>query len=173
MKKLRHACNDPDTCHYWNLTRHIFRYHHRGEADAYNGIHTINEGQRLCACLWVRTTHPLHAHYSHPSGRVLGTNPVLYEARSQRRCERLAGIRALVKLMLLSQWVFRQCRNRLGAKLGITLGLDTLHDTWLGRPSYVSRYLSFVSPGSTTMRSDRCLPCINSARCASLSRVCV
>ncbi|KAF8549259.1 carboxypeptidase S [Imleria badia] len=35
-----------DTKHYWNLTKHIFRYHHRGVADAYNGIHTINEAIR-------------------------------------------------------------------------------------------------------------------------------
>ncbi|KAG9309489.1 hypothetical protein JVU11DRAFT_10460 [Chiua virens] len=34
------------TRHYWNLTKHIFRYGHRGAADAYNGAHTINEAIR-------------------------------------------------------------------------------------------------------------------------------
>ncbi|KAG1864846.1 hypothetical protein F4604DRAFT_1882028 [Suillus subluteus] len=35
-----------DTRHYWSLTRHIFRYNHRGATDAYNGAHTINEAMR-------------------------------------------------------------------------------------------------------------------------------
>ncbi|KAF8449397.1 hypothetical protein L210DRAFT_3524770 [Boletus edulis BED1] len=35
-----------DTRYYWNLTKHIFRYSHLGAADAYNGIHTINEAIR-------------------------------------------------------------------------------------------------------------------------------
>ena len=39
------CCLALDTRHYWNLTRHIFRYGHRGAADAYNGAHTINEGR--------------------------------------------------------------------------------------------------------------------------------
>ena len=52
MKTLRHACNDLDTRHYWNLTKHIFRYGHRGVADAYNGAHTINEGSRVPFYLW-------------------------------------------------------------------------------------------------------------------------
>ncbi|KAI0314592.1 hypothetical protein OF83DRAFT_435980 [Amylostereum chailletii] len=32
-----------DTRHYWNLTKHIFRYNHMGSSDRYNGAHTINE----------------------------------------------------------------------------------------------------------------------------------
>ncbi|KAA1468962.1 carboxypeptidase S [Dentipellis sp. KUC8613] len=32
-----------DTRHYWNLTKHIFRYGHRGASDGFNGAHTINE----------------------------------------------------------------------------------------------------------------------------------
>ncbi|KAF8141984.1 hypothetical protein EV363DRAFT_41098 [Boletus edulis] len=35
-----------DTRFYWNLTKHIFRYGHRGGADGYNGAHTINEAIR-------------------------------------------------------------------------------------------------------------------------------
>ncbi|KAH7926427.1 carboxypeptidase S [Leucogyrophana mollusca] len=35
-----------DTKHYWNLTKHIFRYGHRGATDSYNGAHTINEAIR-------------------------------------------------------------------------------------------------------------------------------
>ncbi|KAH7885806.1 hypothetical protein F5I97DRAFT_1808549 [Phlebopus sp. FC_14] len=35
-----------DTRHYWNLTKHIFRYGHRGTADSYNGAHTVNEAIR-------------------------------------------------------------------------------------------------------------------------------
>lgn len=53
MKMLRHACNDPDTRHYWNLTKHIFRYDHRAATDNYNGIHTINEGQKTLVRLWL------------------------------------------------------------------------------------------------------------------------
>jgi len=34
-----------DTRHYWNLTKHIFRYNHRGATD-YHGTHTINEAIR-------------------------------------------------------------------------------------------------------------------------------
>ncbi|KIK60455.1 hypothetical protein GYMLUDRAFT_168042 [Collybiopsis luxurians FD-317 M1] len=35
------------TLYYWNLTRNIFRYSHRGDSDdRYNGLHTINEGVR-------------------------------------------------------------------------------------------------------------------------------
>lgn len=35
-----------DTRFYWNLTRHIYRYSHRGDLDdLYNGLHTVNEGQ--------------------------------------------------------------------------------------------------------------------------------
>ncbi|KAA1468984.1 carboxypeptidase S [Dentipellis sp. KUC8613] len=32
-----------DTRHYWNLTKHIFRYGHRDMKDGFNGAHTINE----------------------------------------------------------------------------------------------------------------------------------
>ncbi|KAI5124212.1 hypothetical protein M0805_005062 [Coniferiporia weirii] len=32
-----------DTRHYWNLTKHIFRYGHLGSSDSYNGAHTVNE----------------------------------------------------------------------------------------------------------------------------------
>ncbi|KAF8449399.1 hypothetical protein L210DRAFT_3388880 [Boletus edulis BED1] len=46
MKTLRHVCTDADTRFYWNLTKHIFRYGHRGGADGYNGAHTINEAIR-------------------------------------------------------------------------------------------------------------------------------
>ncbi|ESK94909.1 gly-x carboxypeptidase [Moniliophthora roreri MCA 2997] len=36
-----------DTRFYWNLTRHIFRYSHRGDRDdLYNGLHTVNEAVR-------------------------------------------------------------------------------------------------------------------------------
>jgi len=35
-----------DTRHYWNLTKHIFRYNHQGVTDRYNGLHTINEAMR-------------------------------------------------------------------------------------------------------------------------------
>ncbi|EIW79289.1 carboxypeptidase S [Coniophora puteana RWD-64-598 SS2] len=35
-----------DTRHYWRLTRHIFRYGHRGSSDSYNGAHTVNEAVR-------------------------------------------------------------------------------------------------------------------------------
>lgn len=33
-----------DTKHYWDLTKHIFRYGHKGGYDSYNGAHTVNEG---------------------------------------------------------------------------------------------------------------------------------
>jgi Gly-Xaa carboxypeptidase len=39
----------PDTRHYWSLTKHIFRYGHRGTTDGYNGAHTINEGKQVAA----------------------------------------------------------------------------------------------------------------------------
>ncbi|KAG6374723.1 hypothetical protein JVT61DRAFT_4094 [Boletus reticuloceps] len=69
-----------DTRYYWNLTKHIFRYGHQGAADAYNGIHTINEGQRVPTCpgLDYSTT------CSYSSRGVLGADSVLYEAYSQR-----------------------------------------------------------------------------------------
>ncbi|KAK0188759.1 hypothetical protein F5146DRAFT_933624 [Armillaria mellea] len=36
-----------NTQFYWNLTRHIFRYSHRGNSDdLYNGLHTVNEAIR-------------------------------------------------------------------------------------------------------------------------------
>ncbi|KIY67309.1 carboxypeptidase S [Cylindrobasidium torrendii FP15055 ss-10] len=36
-----------DTRFYWNLTRHIFRYSHRGDLDdLYNGLHTVDEAVR-------------------------------------------------------------------------------------------------------------------------------
>ena len=50
MKTLRHGSNDPDTRHWWNLAKHVFRYGHLGGADAYNGADTINEGQKVPAC---------------------------------------------------------------------------------------------------------------------------
>ncbi|KIP03578.1 hypothetical protein PHLGIDRAFT_31748 [Phlebiopsis gigantea 11061_1 CR5-6] len=34
-----------DTKHYWDLTRHIFRYSHLNTKDGYNGAHTVNEGE--------------------------------------------------------------------------------------------------------------------------------
>lgn len=34
-----------DTQFYWNLTKHIFRYSHFKDSDAYNGAHTVNEGE--------------------------------------------------------------------------------------------------------------------------------
>ncbi|THH17830.1 hypothetical protein EW146_g3048 [Bondarzewia mesenterica] len=37
------SLGNTDTRHYWDLTRHIYRYGHRGATDAYNGAHTINE----------------------------------------------------------------------------------------------------------------------------------
>ncbi|KIJ65156.1 hypothetical protein HYDPIDRAFT_39784 [Hydnomerulius pinastri MD-312] len=40
------STGNTDTKHYWNLTKHIFRYGHRGAADGYNGAHTINEAIR-------------------------------------------------------------------------------------------------------------------------------
>lgn len=33
-----------DTRYFWKLSKHIFRYSHLGDDDAYNGVHTINEG---------------------------------------------------------------------------------------------------------------------------------
>ncbi|KAG2125028.1 hypothetical protein DEU56DRAFT_825962 [Suillus clintonianus] len=40
------SLGNTDTRHYWSLTKHIFRYGHRGAADGYNGAHTINEAIR-------------------------------------------------------------------------------------------------------------------------------
>jgi len=40
------AIGNTDTKFYWNLTRHIFRYAHIGEGDAYNGAHTVNEATK-------------------------------------------------------------------------------------------------------------------------------
>lgn len=40
------SLGNTDTRHYWSLTRHIFRYNHRGATDGYNGAHTINEAMR-------------------------------------------------------------------------------------------------------------------------------
>lgn len=40
------SLGNTDTRHYWSLTRHIFRYGHRGTTDGYNGAHTINEAIR-------------------------------------------------------------------------------------------------------------------------------
>ncbi|THU99095.1 carboxypeptidase S [Dendrothele bispora CBS 962.96] len=41
------ALGNTDTRFYWNLTRHIFRYSHRGDRDdMYNGLHTVNEAVR-------------------------------------------------------------------------------------------------------------------------------
>lgn len=37
------SLGNTDTRHYWSLTKHIFRYGHRGTTDGYNGAHTINE----------------------------------------------------------------------------------------------------------------------------------
>ena len=39
------ADQDPDTKHWWKLTKHIFRYGHVNEGDHYNGAHTVNEGK--------------------------------------------------------------------------------------------------------------------------------
>ncbi|KAG9119676.1 hypothetical protein FRC07_005185 [Ceratobasidium sp. 392] len=35
-----------DTCSYWNLTPHIFRYWHLSDSDFYNDLHTVNEAMR-------------------------------------------------------------------------------------------------------------------------------
>ncbi|KIK94999.1 hypothetical protein PAXRUDRAFT_33217 [Paxillus rubicundulus Ve08.2h10] len=35
--------HNSDTRHYWDLTKHIFRYNHRRATDGYNGVRTINE----------------------------------------------------------------------------------------------------------------------------------
>ncbi|THG92711.1 hypothetical protein EW026_g8286 [Hermanssonia centrifuga] len=40
------SLGNTDTKHYWNLTKHIFRYGHKGGFDAYNGAHTVNEAIR-------------------------------------------------------------------------------------------------------------------------------
>lgn len=40
-RKSRHT----DTKHYWKLTKHIFRYSHAVDKDAFNGAHTVNEGE--------------------------------------------------------------------------------------------------------------------------------
>ncbi|KAH7913034.1 hypothetical protein BJ138DRAFT_1146880 [Hygrophoropsis aurantiaca] len=40
------SLGNTDTKHYWKLTKHIFRYGHRGADDGYNGAHTINEAIR-------------------------------------------------------------------------------------------------------------------------------
>jgi len=40
------SLGNTDTRHYWNLTKHIFRYGHLGQGDANNGAHTINEAVR-------------------------------------------------------------------------------------------------------------------------------
>lgn len=69
----------PDTRHYWSLTRHIFRYGHRGTTDGYNGAHTINEGKRAAALPAVLLNNMVVSIFSHQSRRLLGTNSFLYE----------------------------------------------------------------------------------------------
>ncbi|KAJ3552583.1 hypothetical protein NM688_g4078 [Phlebia brevispora] len=40
------SLGNTDTKHYWDLTKHIFRYGHKGGYDSYNGAHTVNEAIR-------------------------------------------------------------------------------------------------------------------------------
>jgi len=40
------STGNTDTRHYWNLTKHIFRYSHMNAGDSYNGAHTVNEASR-------------------------------------------------------------------------------------------------------------------------------
>lgn len=71
----------PDTRHYWGLTKHIFRYGHRGAADGYNGAHTTNEGEgaaRLCVALINSNVSS-----SHQSRGLLGANSVLHKVDPQ------------------------------------------------------------------------------------------
>ncbi|KAH9935922.1 carboxypeptidase S [Epithele typhae] len=42
-----------DTRYYWNLTKHIVRYKHLHNQDAYNGAHTVNEAVRAKG--WIET----------------------------------------------------------------------------------------------------------------------
>jgi hypothetical protein len=74
----------PDTRHYWNLTKHIFRYGHRGTTDAYNGAHTINEGKQATALPTVLLNNLAVPILSHQSRGLLGTNSLLYEVDSER-----------------------------------------------------------------------------------------
>ncbi|KZW02631.1 Zn-dependent exopeptidase [Exidia glandulosa HHB12029] len=43
------STGNTDTKRYWKLTKHIFRYNHLGEGDAYNGVHTVDEALRAGA----------------------------------------------------------------------------------------------------------------------------
>lgn len=45
------SLGNTDTRHYWNLTRHIFRYGHQDSRDCYNGAHTVNEAKRATGFL--------------------------------------------------------------------------------------------------------------------------
>jgi hypothetical protein len=74
----------PDTRHYWSLTRHIFRYGHRGATDAYNGAHTINEGKQAAALPAVLLNNMTVWISSRQSRGLLGTNSLLYEVDSER-----------------------------------------------------------------------------------------
>ncbi|EJD55092.1 carboxypeptidase S [Auricularia subglabra TFB-10046 SS5] len=40
------STGNTDTKRYWKLSKHIFRYNHRGAGDGYNGAHTVNEALR-------------------------------------------------------------------------------------------------------------------------------
>jgi hypothetical protein len=66
-----------DTRHYWRLTKHIFRYGHRGAADGYNGAHTTNEGEEA-AKLRVALLNS-NVSSSHQSRGFLGANSVLHK----------------------------------------------------------------------------------------------
>lgn len=43
-EELLNQTRELDTKHYWDLTKHIFRYSHLNTKDGYNGAHTVNEG---------------------------------------------------------------------------------------------------------------------------------
>lgn len=38
----------PDTGHYWDLTKYIYRYAHAGEVGDVRGGHGVNEGVLIC-----------------------------------------------------------------------------------------------------------------------------
>jgi hypothetical protein len=70
-----------DTRHYWSLTKHIFRYGHRGAADGYNGAHTINEGAEAAGLRVILLN--TSASSSHKSRGLLGTDSLLYEVDTE------------------------------------------------------------------------------------------
>ena len=56
------------------------------------------------SCLsWAGLLILMHVNHSYPSGRFFGTSPLLHEAHSQCGSKRLAGVRMLLDVMLLSR----------------------------------------------------------------------